>query len=480
VVRTEPDTFAVVTDLDAPVRFHFDERISEGQAGELDGAVTVSPRTGEVRVDHDRRSLSIEVEGGFRQGLVYRVTLQAVVQDLFGNRLRAPFELVFSTGGEPDPTTLAGEVWDRVQGGGVEGAVVRAVGSDSLVHHAVAGPEGIYALRYLPPGAYDLTAFVDRNRDGEVDAGEVRGTGDVDLASGDTVLVDVSVLAPDTTPAVVLRAEPLDSLTVAVELDDYLDPAAATADVGVALRREDGTAPDVARSFQEHEYVAYVQEVADSLARLDSLDAAVETTRAAAARDSALARDSLRAADAAPTVADTLGLPDPALARDTLPTPDTLALPDEVLPPDTVVIAESVAPALSGADTVPARPARMPPPALPGARALPTGRGSASPDRGRGPLPGTRLVVRLAAPLEPGVDYTLTVSGVRNVNGLEGGGGEVVLSLEIASPEAVPDTSRVVPDTSRVVPDTARVVTDTERVVTDTGAARDRPEGAGG
>jgi hypothetical protein len=75
--------------------------------------------------------------------------------------------------------------------------------------------------------------------------------------------------------------------------------------------------------------------------------------------------------------------------------------------------------------------------------------------------------------LEPGVDYTLTVSGVRNVNGLEGGGGEVVLSLEIASPEAVPDTSRVVPDTARVVPDTARVVT-------DTGAARDRPEGAGG
>ena len=57
VVETFPDTFAVVAAFDDEIRIVFDERISErGARGTLDGAVTISPESGEVRVRHSGRA----------------------------------------------------------------------------------------------------------------------------------------------------------------------------------------------------------------------------------------------------------------------------------------------------------------------------------------------------------------------------------------------------------------------------------------
>ena len=98
VVATTPDTFAVVPDFSGPIRFEFDERISERvDGGTLDDAVVVSPRPAGLRVRHERRSLVIDVDGGFEPDRVYRVTLQPVIRDLFSNQMRDQFELVFST-----------------------------------------------------------------------------------------------------------------------------------------------------------------------------------------------------------------------------------------------------------------------------------------------------------------------------------------------------------------------------------------------
>ena len=117
VVQTVPDTFELVETFDGLIRFEFDERISErAGSGTLDDAVIISPRTGEVLIGHNSRSLTVELVGGFLPDLVYRVTLLPVVRDLFGNEMRDPFELVFSTGAETVPTTLAGIAWDRRSG----------------------------------------------------------------------------------------------------------------------------------------------------------------------------------------------------------------------------------------------------------------------------------------------------------------------------------------------------------------------------
>jgi hypothetical protein len=392
VVRTEPETFATVEELDE-VRFEFDERISERVGGGgLNSAISVSPRGGDVKVGHGRRSLTVQMEGGFQPGLVYRITLNPVVSDLFGNQLRDPFELILSTGGEPVPNTLAGEVWDRIDGSAMPNAVVYATASDGLVHQGSTDRDGIFALRYLPAGSFNLTAFEDANRDGEIDSTEVQGGSSATLAIGDTVLVDIPILAPDTAAAILVEAEALDSVTVVLEFDDYLEPSLSALEVDVQIRTEEGAAPGIVGRYQEAAYVTFFEEVTDSFARLDSLDAE-EAGRAAAAATAAAA----------------------AVPEDSV----TVAPGAVVAPPDTAVI-ESLGTGRE-ASNQPGPPRRVPP-----SRLTPL-QGSApgpTPD-GRRVLPGKRIVVLLDAPLPYDVPYEIDVTGVTNINGLTDGGGTV-------------------------------------------------------
>ena len=71
--------------------------------------------------------------------------------------------------------------------------------------------------------------------------------------------------------------------------------------------------------------------------------------------------------------------------------------------------------------------ARRPPPSLPqlqGSAAGPTADGARV-------LPGRRLILRLSVPLPYEKEFALTVSGVTNIFGLPGGGGEATLSREL-------------------------------------------------
>jgi hypothetical protein len=404
VVRTEPEAFAVVTEVDE-VRFEFDERISERVAGgTIDEAVTISPRSGAVRVSKGRRSLSVKPEGGFRSGLVYRVTVQPVVSDMFGNRLADPFELVFSTGGEPVPTTLAGEVWDRITGRGLSGATVYATSADGLVHEGSTDQQGIFALRYVPEGDVSVTAFDDVNRNGEVDSTEVQGGTTVTLAPGDTLLVDFPVLEPDTSSANLMSAESLDSITVTLTFDDFLDPDMDVDGLTVELTGDSVSAPDVTDRWQEADYTARVTEIADSLSRLDSIRAEEAAQAAAAAAvDTAVPVDSVPAPDSTGAI-----LPDTAGQRPA--------------PPDTVVIGAAPAPADRGWTAL----ERIQGEETPGLTA-----------DGARVLPGRRIVLRLDAPLPYDVPFEVSVDGVVNIYGLTGGGG----SAELVRPSPPPDTA---------------------------------------
>lgn len=413
VVATTPEAFADVPGFEGPVRFEFDERISEQVGGgSPDDAVIVSPSTGEVRVSHGRRSLSVQVDGGFRNGVVYRVTLQPVVRDMFGNTLRDPFELVFTTGAEAEATTVAGEVWDRLTGRGVSDLRLHAMGEDSLVHLASSGDGGIYAFRYLPGGAYTLTAFQDNDGDRVVDASEMQGTTDFAVASGDTLFVDVPVLEPDTTAALLLGAEALDSVTVLLRFDDFLDPADPAAELEISMSDTLGTGVGIATRYHETAYAQLVRSVADSLARVDSIARAAE-----------------------PTVLDTLAAPG---AADTVLIVDTLAVPGDPPVPDPVVApADPDAPGPPAADTLPAEPTqaeRRGPPPLPGPATPGLQEASA---RGR-VLPGRRVVLVLDRPLEPGVPHDIVVGGVVNMNGVGGGGGEARVVLDPPQPPGPP------------------------------------------
>jgi len=442
VVSTTPEPFAIIDDLDIAVRFDFDERISESASGaSLDDAISISPRGGDVVVKHSRRALSLEVEGGFQPGIVYRVTLQPIIADLFGNRLVDPFELVFSTGGEPVPTTLAGEVWNRVTGRALGEATVLAVGPDGLVHQSVTNDDGIFAFRYVPEGRFDITAFEDLNRDGSVDSMEVQGAVQSELASGDTLIVDVPVLAPDTSAAIVGEASPVDSVTIVVTFDDFLDPDRSVDGMSVALTRAGGDAPGIARRFHEGDYAGYVIEVADSLAVLDSIEAAVAAAEAAAeaATQAALAAESDSLAEM-----DTSVVVEVAAA-------DTVLIPDSTeTGADPVVELGPQIGARTGAQTggrrgedqegPTARPTRAGPTVL---EPLPGVRAGRTPD-GRRVLPGRRIVLQLDTPLEYDVEYEVQIAEVVNINGLVGGGGVVPLLWESPPPPPPPPDTTVV------------------------------------
>ncbi len=306
VVETFPDTFAVLAGFDDEIRIVFDERISErGVQGTLDNAVIVSPESGEVRVRHSSRALRVTMVGGFQPDEVYRVTVQPVVQDLFRNVMVDAFEFIFSTGAEMTPTVLAGSVLDRITGQQVEGARVTArverppgveESDDQVVptHVATTDSSGVYAFRYVPSGRYEITAFLDQNRNREPDDLEPIGTGREELNPADTVFLDFSLLAPDTTPAMVGSVEVVDSLTLAAEFDDFLDPDSDIAGVSASLGPDSLGPAEVATIMHERDYLGRRDATQDSLHVSDSIQFEQAQQRIASLRN---AGDSVTAAE---------------------------------------------------------------------------------------------------------------------------------------------------------------------------------------
>jgi Bacterial Ig-like domain len=444
VVTTVPDTFAVDSTFQGPVTFEFNERISERVgSGTLDGAVVVSPRTGQVRVSHSREGLKVEMGGGFKPGLVYRVTLLPVFRDMFNNQMRDPFDLVFSTGAPFVDNAVVGLVWDGITGQPMRDMSVMAVSEkDSTAYFAQSDTGGIYAFRYLPWASYRLVAFDDRNQNHLVDPTEPRGEKTFEFRPGadnkaDTLLpFNVGALQPDTAHARVKTADALDSVTVVVTFDHYLTPSERSTGINVSLVRDSGgAAPKAVRIFKERAYTAWVDQIWDSVARLDSLDAAAEKARAAA------------------NAADTARRPPPA---------------GDTLPRDT---------SSAGAPSATSRRPR--PPRLQGAPTAPAAapRGPMGPDRSGldpngDPLPAQRIVILLGTALAPNVSYTVRVAGVATVNEIPLGGGEAHVVWKPPTKDTTRTGAR--PDTA-AVPDTG-VVRDT--VTAGAGGTHERGMGA--
>lgn len=412
VVTTWPDTFEIIEATRDPVVITFSERISERPTrGRLEQAVFVSPVTGEHRVKQTRRGLEISVIGGFQPGLVYRIRVLNTIKDLFNNTLEGPFELVFSTGGEYEAHVLAGVVTSLVTGESVEQARVEArelvvsdtgvvVREDAPVYMAMTDTAGIYLLRYLPTGSYEITLYQDNNRNQEPDFRELKGTTShtlgLSLPKLDTIISEVALLQSDTTVAELIRVEAEDSTLLKLSFDDFLLPAASLESVEVTLTVDYGaeevpleTGPVVERLLWQRQ--------------LDSLFVV---------RDSIRALDSLRVVgDSLQGVADSLQITLATLqaAGDTVDAPSVEAELDAIRvrlePPEE--------------DEEQEEEEDVPPPPI---------------------LPEVFFFALLSSPLESSQLYHLAVVGVRNVNGLLGGGGEAGISWTRPDPPPADST----------------------------------------
>jgi hypothetical protein len=440
VAVTWPDTFALIEPTRDAVRFDFSERISERPTqGRLEQAVVVSPVTGETQVKHTRKGLEVKVLGGYQPGLVYRVRVLTSIKDLFNNTLEDPFELVFSTGGEYEAHVLAGVVTDRISGEAIESVRVEArelvlsdsgvvVKEDAPAYLAVTDTAGIYLLRYVPSGSYRITVYQDNNRNQEPDFRELKGEIGKTLGQRlpvlDTLISDVALLASDSTVTQVVRVEAEDSTRIKVTFDDYLVPTEPLGSVEVALfvdsaEEEEAASepgPAVQRILWQHE--------------LDSL---------------MVVEDSIRAADSMVMVLDSL-----RVVADSL---DVLfsvlqAAGDTVDAPGVETELESIR-------------ARLEPPDPEGE---PEEEEEAEPPEPI--LPQQHFYVLLSDPMVSDQLYRLTASGVRNINGLTGGGGESGVTW--TRPEPPPEDPAPTPgDTATAVPDTLAAVPDS--IPPDTG-----------
>jgi len=298
---------------------------------------------------------------------------------------------------------------------------------DPPVYTAVSDSAGVFALRYLPSGSYELSLYEDVNRNGEVDFAELQGDTLATLgleppAADTTILREVTLLRPDTSPPRLIRVEAMDSLRVRLAFDDFLDAEASLEPVELQIAPEEGPGPKIERLLWPRQ-VDSMRAVADSLAREEERRAMEDSLTVVA---DSLARI-LRTMEAA---GDTLG-------ADTVGT-QLERIEGRIAPPEPRE--EPEAP----------REPEAPPPIL----------------------PKQEFYVLLAEPLAPEVLYQLTVSGVTNLNGLGGGGGQSSFAWE--PPEEEPgveaDTAAVVPDTAGVPPDTGRVAPpDTSGAPPDTG-----------
>ena len=216
-----PAPGAIVTDFDDKVVFDYNERIAERGVRDL---VVVSPESGVPLVEKGRDRLTVSLADGWQPGVIYRVVVLPGVSDMFGNATTEQVELVFSTGPPIPNPTLAGIVTDRLTGGAAGGARIEAVHlPDSARYASATDAEGFFVFRNIPSGDYLLRGYLDQSRNRVLDQSDPRDSVRITLGA-DTATVTLALLASDTTPARVTRAEAPDSMQVRVSLDDYVDP----------------------------------------------------------------------------------------------------------------------------------------------------------------------------------------------------------------------------------------------------------------
>jgi hypothetical protein len=234
VVETDPLQNAQATQhagTRRPVRIIFHETLSERSPREL---VQVSPETGEVHAERDGREIRVRIEGGWHVGRVYRITVVPGVVDRLGNARTTTYELVFSTGGTILPNALGGIATDRITGRPAAGARVEAIAqADSTRYTSVTDSTGFFALSSLPAGTYDTRIYSDQNRNNQLDPREARDIRQYRIGERDTLAVEFALLAPDTTPARLLRAEIRDSAQVRLGFDDYMEATAPLSGIQV-------------------------------------------------------------------------------------------------------------------------------------------------------------------------------------------------------------------------------------------------------
>ncbi len=392
LVAVVPDSNSVVTDMGKElVRFEFEEPISERG---VQGAVVVFPLDMRPTVEKGKRELRVRPRQGWIDGRIYHLRIGTTIQDLFQNRITEPIEYVISTGPPIPANRIEGSVIDRITG--LPPRVARldmvlvpdSLSPDTLRYAGAADSIGAVRLRALPEGDYWAIGYEDVNNNQRADDFDRTDTLAIAIGFADTLALEFQVFQHDTVGSILALVVVVDSTTLELGFDGYLD-----ADIPVSIDQveiialADSASVTVDTVFHDWQYPAW----------RDSVQTVVQAVQDSLALEEALA-DSAAAEQA---------VPDSAAAE-----ADSAA-----------------AEAIAAADETVAR--------LAGLRAaIERRRGQAEQPADTGvvvqALPERRLFVILSAPLAPG-SYEARATAIVNLSGLVGGG---AWSFEVEAPES--------------------------------------------
>ncbi len=306
LVSVRPDSGAVLPRFNDAAEFQFDEVVTEPTGQTASRLFLLSPRPRELDVDWKRTRLTVKPSGGWRQGVVYRLTLLPQVTDLRSNRLETGRVIVFSIGRPIPETSIAGRVVDWEAGRTARAALVEAVAvPDSTVYFTQTDSTGQFDLTAIPPGIYTLYGTIDGNNNQVRDRGEAFDSMTVAL---DSMLGQVFwAFRQDTLGPQIQAATRADSQTIAIEFTQALAPGPVDTAAIQVFALPDSSPVGVQTVWTQAQY--------------DSVRAA-ERDRARAAVDSARADSA--AADSVAAPRPPVQAP-PAAAPDTTPAAQLVA-----------------------------------------------------------------------------------------------------------------------------------------------------------
>ena len=330
VLAITPDSGAVVEGFDDELEIQFNEVIDERSGSGLENLVLLSPRSEELDVSWKRSRVTVKPKGGWRENVIYHLTLLPGIADLRNNRLDSGRTVVFSTGGEIPNTHIDGTVLDWESGRAAPRALIEAILlPDSLVYVSSADSIGDFRVSFLSPGPYLIVATIDQNNNRRRDPREVFDSAFVRLDS--TVSQVLWAFAHDTVGPRISEVSDIDSVTIKVDFGQKLAPEEPHDSVVRVFALPDTTLLETVAVWNQVTYdsVRTVEATADSLrqaaladslraaeAAADTLEAEAADTVAEAATDSAVAEEQRdREAEAADSLIAELVVVDDSAAQ---------------------------------------------------------------------------------------------------------------------------------------------------------------------
>jgi hypothetical protein len=209
------------------VIFRFDEVVSERPpaATTLADLFLVSPREGTPSVSWHREVITVRPRRGWRANTPYTVIMLPGIADIRGNVRNTGASTFFSTGKTIPRTRITGRVFDWVAGTPAAGALVESfVPPDSIhAYMALVDSSGAFAIEHVPPAAYKVRAYLDRNKNNGIDPGEPWDS--VSIALTDSASVTLLIFAHDSLPPRIRDVAVTDSVTLRVTFDRPVDPS---------------------------------------------------------------------------------------------------------------------------------------------------------------------------------------------------------------------------------------------------------------